>query len=66
MEQNKQALHERGEKISRIQDRTQEMNDEAANFADLAEQLKEQQRNPVGTSLGSLFGGGGSQKKGSK
>lgn len=61
MDENKQALHERGEKIGRLQEKTQEIEDEASNFADLAAQLKQQQEQHANP-LGALFSS--SKKKG--
>ena len=37
-------LAERGERLSRIEQRTQQMEDDAANFADLAKQLAAKQK----------------------
>lgn len=46
MEENKARIQERGERLSRVEQKTAEMESEAANFADLAKQLAEQQRGP--------------------
>jgi len=42
MAQGMSALKERGERLEKLDNRTAELGNEAANFADMAKQLKEQ------------------------
>ena len=42
MAQGMSALKERGERLEKVDNRTAELGNEAANFADMAKQLKEQ------------------------
>lgn len=44
MQQNMAAMHRRGEKIERLDNKARELNEGAANYADMARQLKEQQK----------------------
>ena len=44
MNETHEKLQERGEKLSRLQDRTEEMSNQAGEFARLAKQLNEQQK----------------------
>ena len=43
MNENMQALHERGEKLGQLGDKSQQLADDASDFADLAKQLRKQQ-----------------------
>lgn len=45
MAENMQRLGERGEKLSRLEDRTAELEDDAGNFASLAKQLADSYSN---------------------
>lgn len=45
MEQNRVLLGQRGEKLSRLQEQTGDLAESAANFADMAKKLAEQERN---------------------
>ena len=44
MADNMRLMHERGQKIEEIDDKARHLNEEAANYADMARQLKEKTR----------------------
>lgn len=45
MARNREMLAERGERLRQVNKRTEELQNEAANFADLAKQLADRQKN---------------------
>ena len=46
MEQNVHALHERGEKLGELGDKSQKLSDDAENFLSLAKELRKQNERP--------------------
>ena len=45
MNQNKQLALERGEKLNQMEDKASRMENDAENFASMAQKLKEKQKN---------------------
>lgn len=45
MSENRQMMHERGEKLSRLEDKAARMEQDAENFASMAKQLKDKYKN---------------------